>query len=218
MPDAAVSTPGRQFSRFVAEVRAEPTSDTGEPRATFVISTGDQARDGHVIAVDGWQLKNYRKNPVVMWCHDYSQPPIGTCESIGVRDGELQATVRFCSEQDHPFGYQIGRMVQAGHLRAASVGWDPIEYIYDEKLGGYRFAKQELLEWSIVPVPADAGALVKRAAEAKIDLRPFVAELARALDPPPSLAQLDLAAEFHRGLRDADARAAARWLTNIFRR
>lgn len=238
IPAARVPPPGRFRAQFGAQVRAEESSAQGEPRATFTISTGDVARDGHVIEVAGWQLDNYRRNPVVLYQHGRSAgqiPVIGRSEEIAIRDGKLTATARFTSQDVSPFGFTVGRMVQEGFLHAASVGWDPIEWTYDEKRGGYNFIRQELLEWSVVTVPADAGALVQRAHEARIDLRPFIEQLARALDgdvawsgvPRVALEQVaraassapvtvDLAGAFEAGMREAQIRAAlASWEKNF---
>ena len=67
----------------------------GEGRFTFVISTGAVDRDRDTIAVDGWDLSNYRKNPVVLFAHDYSSLPIGRTESIFARNGQLKARMEF---------------------------------------------------------------------------------------------------------------------------
>ena len=44
-------------------------------------------------------------------------------------------------------------------LRGASVRWDPLEWTHNEKRGGIDFKRQELLEWSVVTIPSDVGAL-----------------------------------------------------------
>ena len=48
----------------------------GERKYEFIASTSDIDRDDEVIEVTGWDLKNFKKNPVIMWAHNYSNPPI----------------------------------------------------------------------------------------------------------------------------------------------
>ncbi|NKI20347.1 hypothetical protein HFN20_03700 [Paenibacillus dendritiformis] len=43
----------------------------------FIGSTETEDRDQDVIRATGWQLENYKKNPVFLWAHDYTVPPIG---------------------------------------------------------------------------------------------------------------------------------------------
>jgi hypothetical protein len=76
---------------FVAEVKA-----LGEDRSIdFVISTDAVDRMGDTIAVDGWQLANYRKNPVVLWAHDSYMHPIAKASNIRIEDGQLKARAQF---------------------------------------------------------------------------------------------------------------------------
>ena len=42
----------------------------------FVISNGSIDRDFDTINPDGWNLENYRKNPVVLWNHEWDDPPV----------------------------------------------------------------------------------------------------------------------------------------------
>ena len=52
-------------------------------------------RQGDTVNVDGWHTRGYLKNPVVLWGHDYSIPPIGKATAIWKQDGALKATVQF---------------------------------------------------------------------------------------------------------------------------
>lgn len=126
-------------------------------RRTFVISTASPDRDNDVVEVAGWQLENYRKNPVVLWAHDYRALPVGKAIEVGIRDGKLESTMEFA---DHEFANVVLRLVDGGFLRATSVGFRPSKYVLNEDRRGIDFTEQELLEFSIVPVPANPEALI----------------------------------------------------------
>jgi hypothetical protein len=52
----------------------------------FVISTASVDRYGDTVAVDGWKLTNFRKNPVVLWMHDNTMLPVGKASNVRVED------------------------------------------------------------------------------------------------------------------------------------
>ena len=124
---------------------------------SFVASTSSEDRMGDVIRQDGWQLDAYQKNPIVLFGHDHSQP-IGRAHNVKVVNGALTADFEFAPEEVNPFAAQVGRMVEAQFLKAVSVGFRPLEY-KPMKSGGLEFTKSELLEISVVSVPANAEAL-----------------------------------------------------------
>jgi hypothetical protein len=62
-----------------------------------------------------------------------------------------------------PEGDACLALIDAGMLNACSVGFRPLEQTYDSVRGGTTFLRQELLEFSVVPVPANPEALVQRA-------------------------------------------------------
>ena len=55
-----------------------------EHRCTYLFTGSDETidRDGEIIKVDGWQLANYKKNPVILWGHNHSIPAIGKAERV----------------------------------------------------------------------------------------------------------------------------------------
>src|ERR1051325_2146147 len=44
-----------------------------------ISSTEDVERAGEIVRQDGWDLANYKNNPIVLWGHDYYSLPIGVC-------------------------------------------------------------------------------------------------------------------------------------------
>jgi len=140
--------------------------DAEKRHIDFIISTSATDRYRDVVDVSGWDLKAYRKNPVVLFGHMGSIPPIGKAFNVR-RDGDaLKATAEFMPQDISAFAHSIFRMYQEGYLRAVSVGFRPLkwEWITDESgdpTGGIHFKRQELLEFSAVPVPANPEALME---------------------------------------------------------
>ena len=65
---------------------------------------------------------------------------------------------RFEFLDDDPFAKRVRNAWDKGFLRAASISWVPLESGRSDD-GGRRDTRADLLEWSIVPVPADPEAL-----------------------------------------------------------
>ena len=153
----------------------EMTGNVPEKRTVdFTISTGAVDREKDVINQAGWDLNAYRKSPVVLFAHDYKQPPIGRTTHLRHVDGALKATVEFAPKEANPMAETVYQLVKGGFLSSASVGFRPHKHAFNAERGGVDFEAQELLEWSIVPVPANPEALMD-AKGAGIDTAPLVA-------------------------------------------
>lgn len=134
---------------------------------TFIASTQNEDRYGDCVMVEGWDTSNYAKNPVFLWAHDSSQLPIGKCVGLAKQMGSKPALVQkiqFATADENPFADNVFKLYKGGYLSAVSVGFIPHEMSLrmDEETGyitGYDFTKQELLELSAVPVPANSEAL-----------------------------------------------------------
>jgi HK97 family phage prohead protease len=137
------------FKQLATEAQAE-----GHRRMRFVISTGGIDRDGDVLMPAGWQLDAYRKNPVVQFAHDYKALPIAKCVDIRATSTGLEAVVEFPPRGTYDFADTVHDMLKGGFLNATSVGFRPIEFEDDHFRKGKNYLKQELTEFSIVPVPA----------------------------------------------------------------
>lgn len=138
----------------------------------FTISTGIVDREKDTIAVAGWDLRNFIRNPVVLWGHDATALPIGRALDVGIEGNALKATVRFIPS-DTPerggFADAVYRLARQGFLGATSVGFQPIKWEYtedkdrgaDDWFPGIDFQQQELIELSVVTVPANPEALLE---------------------------------------------------------
>jgi HK97 family phage prohead protease len=137
----------------------------------FTISTDAVDREQDVISLAGWDLANFKRNPVVLWGHDSSRLPIGRAFDVAVENGALKASVEFVP-QDTPeggdFAESVYRLARQGFIAATSVGFRPLKWDYtsDKNRGaedwfpGVDYSEQELVELSIVTVPANPEALV----------------------------------------------------------
>lgn len=124
----------------------------------FILSDETVDRYGDVVVASGWQLANFKLNPIALFNHN-SNAPIGTWKNIRVDDRKLKARLVFADEGTSPRIDELRSLARQNILRAASVGFAPIE---DEPLSegrGTRYTKNELLEVSLVSVPANPAAL-----------------------------------------------------------
>jgi len=158
MRKTEIETASREDRRIFKEFTAKAQALDGR-RVRFVITTSTPDREGDVVAADGVETTGFMSNPVVLFAHDYHSLPIGRCVDLTREPTRLLATIEFAAADLNPMAEQIYGLVKAGYLRAVSIGFRPLEWTYDEQRGGVNFVKVELLEISVVPVPANAEAL-----------------------------------------------------------
>jgi len=132
----------------------------------WTLSTYDLDRYSERIDPQGWDFKNFIKNPIVEWSHRYDIPAIGKIESLTIDEDGLHGVVFFNDKEYDAFGWSIGQRVKAGVIRAGSVGFRVIEIEIPDKETSKDgttliFRKQELLEFSICNVPANPFALAQ---------------------------------------------------------
>lgn len=145
--------------------------EKGADGLSFVASTDAPDRYGDTVDQTGWDTASFEANPVLLWAHDYSKPPVGKVGQLD-KSGNLTArAIEFTPKEMNAFGAEVGAMVEAKFLNTVSVGFLPKawEERYDEggRFLGYHFKSAELLEISVVPVPANPQALAEGRAFAK---------------------------------------------------
>jgi HK97 family phage prohead protease len=143
---------------------------------TFVASTSDPDRYGDVVDQKGWDLRAYERNPVILFNHNPSQMPIGRGKAY-IKNGQLMIDVEFDKNDEQ--AQKIERKVRDGYINAVSVGFQaseaisrnrlPTDHKYFGKSGQY-FPKSELLEVSIVTIPANNMATLSKNYVQKISL------------------------------------------------
>ena len=165
-------------------------TDTGLRQV--IISTERPVRSGGGIArAAGCLTAPYMRNPVVMWGHNYKEPPIGRATALEIAPGVgIVARFEFPPAGIHPLADTVRGLWDAGFINAASIGFLPLEWeMVDDPEGaegGRReqipvFTRWELYEFSLVAVPRDRDA-VGRAFDALVP--EAAAEQVPALDLP----------------------------------
>jgi HK97 family phage prohead protease/HK97 family phage major capsid protein len=126
---------------------------------TFVLSDAKADRFGDIIEVEGWQLEDFRRNPIALFGHSHSFP-IGKWANVEVRDGALRGDLQLAPKGTSDRIDEIRKLIEADILRATSVGFRPLESepLKDDSWA-MRYTKQELVECSVVAVPANPNAL-----------------------------------------------------------
>ena len=131
----------------------------------FIASDETVDRYNECIKQSGWQLDNFLANPVIPDCHNY-----GTVANILGRDiltkdqqvqnGKLCTRIEFA--MDNPMGSLAYKMAKGGFIKSMSVGFIPLEWSNGNEADtpDRTYTKCELLEKSLVVVPANPGATI----------------------------------------------------------
>ena len=129
---------------------------------TFVVSTPEVDRYGTIIVPSGIDYTAYLNNPIVLAQHDSDQWPIGRCLGFAMNGENLEATIQVeCVTEE---GKKLTKLINAGFVKAVSVGIIPTEY-EEQTIDGNKvtvYTKSELVEFSVVSVPANRQALLKK--------------------------------------------------------
>lgn len=202
---------------------SDPAAVEGAARTLrFTFSDGSVDRAGDTVNPNGWDLGDFLKNSVALWCHQSDQPPIGRALNVGVTGGKLKGDIEFITADISPFADTIFRMTQAGFLKSVSVGFMPLEWERSKDKSrpyGIDFKRQSLLEISLCPVPMLPSALIDAKA-AGIDVAPIREWAEKVLDggasvmvPRAELERLRLAAKPLAGTARRKSKKAAPKLT-----
>ena len=138
----------------------------------FTLST--PAKDSYGDIVKGpWNLDRFQKNPIALWMHD-TKTPIGTWENLRMSGENLVGSLRLASRDTSAFIDQIWSLLEQGILKAVSVGFragevEPIDA--KDPWAGAILSQNELVECSLVSIPANHEALRRHIGAASLDLR-----------------------------------------------
>ena len=162
------------------DVTIEKDTKAMKPRTVVArISTTSIDRDGEVLLPSGIDLKDFRKNPVVLLNHDQGGLPVGRALSVKRQSDGIIAEVQFAERPTgHPSSVEwipdtIFNLFQQGILKAFSVGFIPLEMREPTDRDFKKFgddvrnviSKWSLLEFSVVNVPSNQDSLVMQVAK-----------------------------------------------------
>lgn len=181
METTSISTKYAQ-SVFQAQIDKSTVESTRE--ITFVIAaedTGRNHRNKFLYNWDNWKLDQFNSNPIVGYQHNVYGDNL--CSAPNPDDVIAKATAwvdnfngkrslmskaTFEPPELNTIAEKVFRKILNGTLNSASVGVMPTGKIESEIVKNeknetvdkfYRFPGQELLEWSVVNIPADPAAL-----------------------------------------------------------
>ncbi len=124
-----------------------------------------------IIRAPGWDFARWLRNPVVMFAHSYYSLPVAQGLSIDVSGTEVISRMRFWNGDGlwGDFAREVFDQYAAEppFMRGFSVGFLPIEWDWITEVDddgvkhyiGIEWKRQELLEYSSVPIPANRDAL-----------------------------------------------------------
>jgi len=146
----------------------------GVARQLFVASTAASDRMSDVVDQATWRLDNYRANPVVLTDHEYTAANVVGRGEVAVVPG-VGLTLDVVKWSAKPYAQEIKQDVEDGVINAVSVGFRPGRRVSRSQLAkddpaymaegyGEVYYDCELLEISIVAVPANPEAVAVRAA------------------------------------------------------
>ncbi|MDD2900815.1 MAG: HK97 family phage prohead protease [Syntrophales bacterium] len=165
MAEAAINREKNPTFHKALDIQVRQVGDPAERVLEFIASTAQVDRYGDIIEVEGWELDNWLKVPVILYGHDYGGFPIG--QGVSAIKDPLRGLViqaKFATAQENPEADIAYRLALGGYIRAVSVGFMDLERepILDNEGNrtGWRFKRAELLEVSLVAVPANPGALI----------------------------------------------------------
>ena len=157
-----------------------------EDEVVGVAITGDVGRDGDVWCPQGVSLDNFKRNPIVLRQHN-PDLVVGSAVAIGLVDANtIGVRIKFAPPGVSAVADETRGLVKSGNLRGISAGIDPIRtepLDPREPFGAWRVLEAELLEISLVSIPADTGATITGRSFAT---RPGAAAMLRLLPAVPA--------------------------------
>lgn len=149
------------------------TWDDEKRNAKFIMTTEQVDRYGDIVGQAGMDLKNFEQNPQGLLFHNSRSWPVGQWSDItkvlSGRPKRTEGVLNFLPEGVDVDCDRAANHVKHGTIKTVSIGfipdWEEVDAVLDDNEDwiGFRFNKSELIECSLVPVPANPGALVKDA-------------------------------------------------------
>lgn len=121
-----------------------------------IVASNSVDRHGEVIEIMGINTKTYMEtNPIVLFGHDYSEAEsiIGKAITLSkTKGGQLLSKFELFVD-DNPKAALVAKLIKKG-VCSLSIGFVP------EEIEGNSYTKSEMVEFSVVPVPANGQAAI----------------------------------------------------------
>jgi len=158
----------------------------------MILATGGEASDGHILDIAGGAVP--RQMPLLLSHQNDPMSQMGSVVETKRVGDELHATGQIelgGSGATADIRRDVFHMIQAGHVRAVSLRWDPLKMVARTELPknhpahiatdepdmrkryGYYFQKWRALEGSVVALGADAAAVIGRSQETTGEVAAF---------------------------------------------
>lgn len=147
----------RKADQPVFKAAAQSSDDPFE----FVLSDETKDRDGDIVRAKGWQLAEFKKNPVALFGHAHDKI-VGVWTNVRVQGKQLIGRLKLAEEGTSDLVDTTRKLVEQRILKAVSVGFMPLEHeplSKDQPYGGWDIKKAQLFEASLVAVPSNPSAL-----------------------------------------------------------
>ncbi|WP_244138741.1 phage major capsid protein [Burkholderia sp. BCC1640] len=142
----------KAFSRF--EVK---TLDDGTRMLKGIASTPTPDRVGDTVVPEGIRFKTPFP---LLWQHDPSKP-IGTVNKMTVTAAGAEVEATIAPPGTAAYIDEAYNLIKAGLVPGLSIGFRPLDAVYDKATGGFLIKSCELFELSAVTIPANADAAVQ---------------------------------------------------------
>jgi HK97 family phage prohead protease len=140
------------------EIKSKTDSANKPFKIAGYANTTSKDRTGDVVLSEAWVkgIENYRKNPVLLYQHDHGKP-IGKSDTVRVDKKGIfvEASVSSAAEKLHG----VQSLIEDGALKSFSVGFRVKDADYDRTADTFVIKDLELLEISVVSVPANQESL-----------------------------------------------------------
>jgi HK97 family phage prohead protease len=149
-------------TRAYREHRARVVKQVNDRQIRFVATDGRVDRTGEIVEPGGAILDGYLKNPVVLAFHDVTRP-VARCTNIDKNNQRIVCDIAFPPVGQSSASDEICNLLKFGALSGFSIGFNPVaSQPMDPRKprGPQRYTSWQLLEISVVAVPANDGAVV----------------------------------------------------------
>lgn len=172
-----MSAPSRERIQQMVAERGMPWDEKYAERVIPWWASDERVDRQGDIVLQNWKFDDYQNNPLMLYAHRWDDPPIGTVlnwevmprSSRAYNGRSLRLMPLFATKEQYEWADTIFRLAKARFLRTGSVGFysDNIIQVRDPNermrmgLGnmGVIYDRNNLIEWTVAPVPANQGAL-----------------------------------------------------------